>query len=212
MPRWIIVLLAVALSALIWAAKGGTAAPAAQAAAGQAPFRCLLPPLASPVEPLQSEVPAQMQPFLHGDATVTPLAGFSIQARVLGREDYQFDDGAAFSPTDLALGWSRMADPLNYRRLEISQSGRWYRYRWGGEGPPLPLQEIIRSSANMHLIPADESVAQALARVRPDQTVRLQGWLVEVRRENYVWRSSMTREDSGAGACELIYVCAVTSF
>jgi hypothetical protein len=42
--------------------------------------------------------------------------------------------------------------------------------------------------------------------------VRLQGWLVQAQRENYVWRSSTTREDSGGGACELIYVCAISSF
>ena len=64
----------------------------------------------------------------------------------------------------------------------------------------------------MHLIPGNEAVAKAMARVRPDQTVRIQGWLVEARREDYLWRSSTTREDSGAGACELIYVCAMSSF
>ena len=65
----------------------------------------------------------------------------------------------------------------------------------------------------MHLIPGNAGVAQALSRVRPDQTVRLQGWLVEARREDgWHWRSSLTREDSGGGACELIYVCAMSSF
>ena len=93
-----------------------------------------------------------------------------------------------------------------------TQSGRWYHYRWGAEGPPLPLAEIIRSSANMHLIPADENVARALARVSPGQTVRLQGWLVEARRDDFVWRSSMSRDDSGGGACELVYVCALSSY
>ncbi len=212
MPRWMWITLSVCLAALLWAANRGPTSATAQALPGQPPFSCVLPPPASPLEPLQTNVPGNMGPFQHGEFTVSPLAGFSIEARVLGREDYRFDAGASLSPTDLALGWNAMANPDNYRRLDISQSGRWYMYRWGPEGPPLPLGEIIRSSANMHLIPADESVAQALSRVRPDQTVRLQGWLVEARRDNYVWRSSTTREDSGAGACELIYVCALSSF
>lgn len=212
MNRWIWILLSVSLAALLWAANRGPSAPDAQSLPGQPAFSCVLPPQASPVQPLQTSVPGTMGPFRHGEFTVSPLAGFSIEARVLGREDYRFDAGASLSPTDLALGWNAMAHPDNYRRLDISQSGRWYRYRWGAEGPPLPLDEIIRSSANMHLIPADANVARALSSVRPDQTVRLQGWLVEARRENYVWRSSMTRNDSGDGACELIYVCALSSF
>lgn len=212
MPRWIWIWLAVSVAALLWAANRGPSSPVAQSLPGQSAFSCVLTPLASPLEPLQTDVPAAMQPFAHGDFTVSPLAGFSIEARVLSREDYRFDAGAALSPTDLALGWSAMANPDNYRRLDISQSGRWYHYRWGPDGPPLPLDDIVRSSANMHLIPGNEAVAQALSRVRPDQTVRIQGWLVEARRDNYVWRSSTTRADSGAGACELIYVCALSSF
>jgi hypothetical protein len=214
MPRWIWILIAASLAALLWAARPPPAPAPAQALSGAAPVACVLPPLPSATEgTLQSEVPPAMQAFRVGEFTVSPLAGFSAQARVLSRQDYSFGPESDLSPTDLALGWQRMADPANYRRLDISQSGRWYHYRWGAEGPPLPLEEIIRSSANMHLVPADDSVARALSRVRPDQTVRLQGWLVEVRRDNgWSWRSSLTREDSGAGACELIYVCALSSY
>lgn len=212
MPRWLVILLATALAALLWSAQRTPSVTLPQPLAGQAAFSCVLPPPASPAQPRQTEVPSAMGPFRHGEYTMAPLAGFSLEARVLAREDYRFDAGAALSPTDLALGWSAMADPANYRRLDISQSGRWYHYRWGSEGPPLPLNEIVRSSANMHLIPGNERVAQALSQIRPHQTVRLQGWLVEARRDNFVWRSSTSREDSGAGACELIYVCELSSF
>src|SRR5690606_33186887 len=117
--------------------------------------------------------------------------------------------GARYAPIDLALGWGRMAEDAVLDQLEIRQGGRWYRYRWR-ERPPIPPEEIVRSSANMHLIPADEAVAAALRRVEAGQRVRLDGWLVEVAsQDGWRWRSSLTREDSGAGACELVYVCAV---
>jgi hypothetical protein len=213
MPRWIWFLIAISAGALFWAGNRSPSAGYPQPLPGQAAPHCLLTPAPVPGgEPLQSGVPSAMPAFRHDRFTVTPLAGFSIEARVLGREDYRFDTESALSPTDLALGWRGMADPENYRKLRISQSGRWYRYQWGAEGPPLPPAEIVRSSANMHLVPANDQVAQALARVRPDQTVRIQGWLVEARRDDgWAWRSSLTREDSGAGACELIYVCALSS-
>lgn len=213
MPRWIWTLLAVALAALLWAANRSPSPAVAQAMPGERHVVCLLPPAAaSGSEPVQSDVPAAMAPFRLGKFQLTPLAGIGIQARVLGREDYRLDAESAVSPTDLALGWGPMAKPENYGKLDISQGGRWYRYRWGAPGPPLPVQQIVRSSANMHMIPADAAVAAALSRVRPGQDVRLQGWLVEVRRDDgWRWRSSLTREDSGEGACELIYVCALSS-
>jgi len=214
MPRWIWWFIALSVGALLWAANRSPTVAFSQPLPGQAAPHCLLtPPPVPGGEPLQTGVPPAMAPFRHKQFTVTPLAGFSIEARVLGREDYRFDTESAFSPTDLALGWRGMAEPQNYRRLNISQSGRWYRYQWGAEGPPLPPAEIVRTSANMHLVPADENVARALSRVRPDQTVRIQGWLVEAHRDDgWRWRSSLTREDSGAGACELIYVCALSSY
>lgn len=213
MPRWIWILLAATLAALVWAAQRSPSAGAG-APPGETTAVCALAP--TPVagaDPVQSRAPAGLAPFNRDDYVITPLAGFGIQARVLGREDYRFDAGASLSPTDLALGWRQMSDPTHYGKLDISQSGRWYHYRWGPEGPPLPLEEIIRSSANMHLIPADASVAAAIGRVREGQTVRLEGWLVEARRQDgWHWRSSLTREDSGDGSCELIYVCALSSY
>lgn len=214
MPRWIWILLAVGLAALLWATRQGPGHLPAQALPGGPAVTCVLPP--SPLtgqDPLQTGVPPTMRDFRLGDFVVSPLAGFSLEARVLSRRDYGSGPEAALSPTDLALGWQRMSDRSYYERLGITQSGRWYHYRWGADGPPLPLPEIIRSSANMHLVPADARVAQALSQVRPDQTVRLQGWLIEARRDDgWRWRSSLTREDSGDGACELIYVCALTAF
>lgn len=210
-PRWIWISLAAACAALAWAVQRTPAATLAPPAA--AALACQLPaPAAGGIGalPRQGPVPGALRPFRHGRFDVEPLAGFALEARVLGREDYRFDEGAELAPTDLALGWGRMADPGVYGRLAITQSGRWYHYRWGNEGPPLPPDEIVRSSANMHLVPGTPAVAEALARVRAGQQVRLRGWLVEARRDDgYRWRSSLTREDSGDGACELVYVCAL---
>jgi hypothetical protein len=172
---------------------------------------CRMPPRVprgSP--PLQTELPAGIVPFRLEGALVEPLAGFSVEARVLGREDYHFGPEAGFSPTDLALGWGRMRDAAVLDRLDIGQSGRWYHYRWRGD-PPLALAEIVRSSANMHMVPADERVAASLHRVKPDDRVRIDGWLVRIDADDgWHWTSSLRRDDSGGGACELVYVCDIT--
>lgn len=150
-----------------------------------------------------------MPAFALVPATLEPLAGFSVDARVLSREDYITGREADLAPTDLALGWRRMADDDVLSRLDISQSSRWYRYSWSGE-PPLPVDEIVHTSANMHIIPADAAVARQLRAVRRGDRVRIDGWLVEAKAaDGWHWRSSLTREDTGGGACEVIYACAI---
>ena len=127
------------------------------------------------------------------------------EALVLGREDYRFDRGAQVSPTDLALGWGPMADPEVVRRIEIRQSNRWY--YWRTDEFPIPRREIERHSANMHMIPASAAVAATLDSLQEGARIRLSGQLVRVEGDDgFRWVSSLSREDTGSGACELVWV------
>ena len=159
---------------------------------------------------LAAQVPLQTDAgdapgFDHLGYSITPLARFELKARVLGREDYRFDRGAELSPVDLALGWGPMSDDRVLQKLDISQGGRWY--RWRTREMPVARSEIQHNSANMHLIPKNEDVADALDDVRTGHVIRLSGFLVEARAgDGWRWRSSLTREDSGARSCELIFV------
>lgn len=209
MPRrvWLGV---VAIFALLWwfGHKGFEPAIATRSGAS---IVCATPPgFTDPDQPLQSPVGDGMSPFRLAKATVTPLAGFSLQATVLSRENYSLGREAEYSPTDLALGWGPMKDIGIARKLDVSQGGRWFHFRWGAEGPPIPLSEIIRHSANMHMVPADAAVADSLAQIRAGDTVRLAGWLVRIDGDDgWHWQSSLSRDDNGDGACELVYVCSI---
>ena len=148
-------------------------------------------------------------PFVRQGYEIKPLANFAVRARVLSREDYVLGREADLSRTDLALGWQRMADPTVYGLLNISQGGRWYRYSWRDQ-PPIPLQEIIESSANMHMIAATPVVERALKKARAGAYIRITGRLVEVTHPSgWRWTSSLTRSDSGANSCELVFVESV---
>ncbi|MEO6365228.1 MAG: hypothetical protein ABIO38_04160 [Luteimonas sp.] len=194
-----------------WYSPVSPRVPAAPAASTGSTPVCPPPPItAADAPPLQTTVPRTLSPFRLQAATLQPLAGFSINARVLSRQDYNFGREAELSPTDLALGWQRMREDAVLSRLDISQSSRWYQYRWQGD-PPLPLDEIVRSSANMHMIPSNQAVAHMLRDVRAGDRVRIDGWLVEATTpEGWRWRSSLSREDTGGGACEVVFVCAIT--
>ncbi|MBS0569676.1 MAG: hypothetical protein JSS28_03645 [Proteobacteria bacterium] len=159
----------------------------------------------APEIPKQGPVDASASAWRKGDYAIKPLATFSITARVLSRADYSWDTGAALAPVDLALGWGRMSDSAVLDKVSISQSGRFY--FWRVDEFPIPEREIIESSANMHLIPADAAVEREIKRTRDGDIVEFDGYLVEADGPNgYRWISSLTRSDSGAGACELVWV------
>jgi hypothetical protein len=149
------------------------------------------------------------KPFQVKDFTLTPRAKFSLTASVLARERYSADAGADLSPIDIAFGWGAMSDTSLLNLLKISQSGRFY-YWHHKDQLPVPHDIIVRSSANMHLIPASVSMKDKLYSARVGDVVELEGELVDVTRPNgWRWNTSLTREDSGGGACELIYVTNV---
>ena len=176
------------------------------------PSPCPLPPRVGALEtPLQSDIPRGMAPVRLQAATLTPVAGFSVDARVLSREDYTVGREADLSPLDLALGWGPMRDDAVLSQLEIDQGARFFSYRWQRGLVGVTQDQIARASANMHLIPGNALAADALKRVRAGDRVRLEGWLVNAdAADGWSWRTSTTRDDTGAGACELVYVCAVT--
>ena len=155
--------------------------------------------------PLQSELEGAAPKLSKPGYEIQPLARFELEARVLGVERYRFDRGADLSPMDFALGWGRMSDTSVLDRIEISQDGRFY--FWRTPEYPIPRGEIEVSSANMHMVPANERVARQLKSVRRGHVVRLAGYLIEaLGSDGWRWKSSLSRADTGRGACELIWV------
>jgi hypothetical protein len=157
-------------------------------------------------EPLQRNL-AGATPIRQGNFSLTPRAEFSVKARVLSTERYRMDATSSLMPRDLALGWGPMSDSSVLAEVDISQSGRFYFWRTRSNVPPIPLAMIAASSANMHLIAADASVARTIDRARVGHIIELEGQLVDVRADNgWQINTSLTRADAGAGACEIIYV------
>jgi len=136
---------------------------------------------------------------------ITPLAEFKLTGKILSRKDYSLGRESELSPTDLALGWGPMSDEAVLDNIDISQSGRWY--RWWVEDFPIPRNAIETNSANMHIVPANDLVASMLDLTKQGQIIELTGYLIRVDADDgWHWQSSLTRNDTGAQACELIYV------
>jgi len=152
------------------------------------------------------QVDLESSGFMLDDFHVTRKARFEIRARVLSTEPYYMHKEGDLSPIDLALGWGVMSDQAVLNHIDISQSSRWYRTRYELP-PPVPEQQIISSSSNMHMIPSRKDIARSLKKLREGDIITLRGYLVDVDHDSgWYWRTSMSRTDTGSGACEIVYV------
>ena len=168
------------------------------------------PGILAPEEPLQSKLAFPIE-FSQGEFRIVGRAEFDITARVILRSRYRYDDLASLMPVDLALGWGDMSNTSVLDRMSCNQGSRFYACTWKSRDVIDPAR-FTRQSANMHMIPATPEVERALLRVRRGQVVSLRGYLVDVfAPSGRTWRTSMTREDSGPGGCEIIWVTELSA-
>ena len=154
------------------------------------------------------QTPTTAPAFAFKGYTLTPIADFTVSARILSKSIYRLDQEATLAPVDLALGWQSMANPSVLAKIDISQGNRFY--HWYTDNFPIPRSDIETQSANMHMIPSTDAIADQLKALPEDETVRITGQLVSITSSNgWHWSSSTIRSDTGAGACEVIYVTDV---
>jgi hypothetical protein len=154
--------------------------------------------------PLQTEL-AESKIWIKDDYIFTAHANFELKAKVLGKERYRYDSSSEISPYDLALGWGQMSDQRIVDEIDISQSSRWF--TWYLDSYLISRRELELSAANMHMIPANEEIEDELDEIIVGEIIYLKGYLVAVKRsDGWRWKSSLTRKDTGGGACEVVWV------
>jgi hypothetical protein len=146
------------------------------------------------------------------DIDISPVAEYCLSALVLGRRNYGSGWNAAISPCDLAVAWGKMVLTGLHRRVSWSQSGRWYYWRYR-EDFPFDNAFIARYTANVHAIPANDNLRSALLRIGTGDTIALSGYLVKVNAtkgsSHHWWNSSLSRNDTGDGSCEVMYITEI---
>ena len=132
---------------------------------------------------------------------ITKLAEYDITGMVLGREFYYFGGGAnTISPEDLVLGWGPAAQEryigdigvvsiVNDRYTNLTFQGEYYE-KFG--------EESGNYISNNHIIPMNNQVNTVLKKAKEGDIVKIVGWLVYCKGDNWTWGpSSMTRTDTG---------------
>lgn len=135
----------------------------------------------------------------------TAIAEFNIELRVLSIKSYRSDEMSSFSPLDIAAGWSKMSDQSILDKISIKQQHRWY--VWNVQQFPIPQKEIELNSTNIHIIPANNNVNSLLEKIIKGNILKLRGYLVNVKsnKNKRTWKTSTKRNDTGSGACEILW-------
>jgi hypothetical protein len=143
--------------------------------------------------------------WIHNEFTFTELAEFELKGRVLGVCEYSTGKESEISPVDFAMGWGPMSDQSVLDNIDIAQRNRWY--YWKTDSYPIPKQNIISNSANMHIIPANAEIENQIDKIYSGCVIEISGYLVEIiDGKGWRWKSSLTRNDAGNGSCEVIWV------
>lgn len=142
---------------------------------------------------------------------IVPRFRWDESARVMSEEPYRFDSAAGLIPLDWALAWGPVLAPPFAGKIHFTQTSRFY--MWGTSDGSLDRGTIVRHTANTHVIPATSRLLRVARAVSRGDTVRLQGWLVDVAGlddPSFTWRTSVSRDDEGPGGCETVYLTRLT--
>lgn len=151
-------------------------------------------------EPVQE--PTERAAFRYQDHEIRPRAEFEVDGVVARAERYRLDRFAKLSPVDVVMTWGNL--PEIDDRVTYSQGGRFY--LWTAERT-VDRRRVETQSANMHLIPATRNLARAMGGLDRGDEVRISGLLVDADGpDGWRVRTSLSRHDTGAGGCEVIWV------
>ncbi len=161
-----------------------------------------------------NEAPIQFEAKDH-HVRLQPRATYAITGYAAETSRKLLDRWDFVMPMDVALVWGPIAEPSVLSHLQFHLSERYVSYRYDGATPGAAVRALPSHVANNPLIPADERVAADLARIRIGDLVTLRGKLVDVDihdsagRQVFRARTSLSRDDVGSGACEILWVESV---
>ncbi|MCX7981713.1 MAG: hypothetical protein N2572_02235 [Syntrophales bacterium] len=148
----------------------------------------------------------------NGSITITPVATYRIAGQVVSKRKYTHGWGAEVAPFDLAIVWGMLTYPHVQKYLVFKHdSTRMAYFRIKGSNPPVETDYAASHGSNNHIIPANTNIFNAVDRhVKVQARIILEGYLVNVEghsaEQHISWKTSLSRTDTGRGACEIIYV------
>ncbi|MDD2230116.1 MAG: hypothetical protein PHY48_11955 [Candidatus Cloacimonetes bacterium] len=163
------------------------------------------------LEPIQIDNPDTLIPLIEisgSKFTLTAKAAYHTAGLVVSTKHYIRGFMSKLSPYDYALIWGKAPEYLPY--LKFDQMVRFCLFTTK-HPDKIDLEYFSSHMSNNHLIPATPNLRKAMGLAKKKDIVEIDGFLVYVigqdkKNNSSSWNSSLTREDKGNGACEIIYV------
>lgn len=131
----------------------------------------------------------------------------------------EFFDSAALY--DLGLAWGKLGEKNFYNKYfecysqKNEMSGArvlWTKYKNSSE-IPVSMDYVNSHFSHSHIVPANRNIMAAMLKIRRWDKVELEGELVDMiyysKNREYTANTSLSRYDTGMGACETFYVTKV---
>ncbi len=147
--------------------------------------------------------------------TINYLYEYELEGLVVHTKDYLgFGIDDKLSPKDLAIAWGTVAENNTKIDFHWNQANRYCSWTPDENTDYTPVggfTGIGFQFSNNHILPANSDTWWKLKAVRRGDHVKIKGYLVNVDGSkvdgtSFQWHSSTTRTDTGAHACEVIYV------
>lgn len=161
---------------------------------------------------------------------ILPLAEYSITGRITAKNKFFYDKKLfdKYAKIDLGLVWGDMAKQEYFSKLSSRSSKKLdgsrslmtffsqkYKPKYGHLSPYLWVH-----FSHTHVVPANKNVMKALNAARYGQTIKLDGYLIDmydVSKHRFAMTSLSTSDQNessrgyqkGGGACEIMYVTSV---
>lgn len=181
-----------------------------------------------------SNIPDPIQKKTSGSTTVKIddqvahidfLYSYSISGRVVSTYNFVLDNFFdKLSPRDIGMTWGVLSTNTNNSKLSFKYiKPRVLSCEQIGDFSQITQYDssyVDTHISNNHLIPKSEAVLEDINKIKKNDFIKIEGYLVTVTDSSgNKWKSSITRGDSGykypspnlaEGSCEIIYVTSVT--
>ena len=165
--------------------------------------------------PIQKEASGEKEKIIIGgkEITIEKLYSYEVSGRVVQTyeyKDYYYGDETynTIAKKDVGIVWGNLVQDDILKNIKFSMNGARflkYTYRRGAWEKKLgsPIKKLC---SNNHLISNDETITSLIKQIKKNDYIKISGYLINAYWDNSYLTTSISRDDEGNGACEVVYV------
>ena len=165
--------------------------------------------------PIQKEASGEKEQIIIGgkEITIKKLYSYEVSGRVVQTyeyKDYYYGDETynTIAKKDVGIVWGNLVQDDILKNIKFSMNGARflkYTYRRGDWKKKLgaPIKKLC---SNNHLISDDETITALIKQIKKNADIKISGYLINAYWGNSYLTTSISRDDEGNGACEVVYV------